>query len=106
MFSASKLCQGSSISGPSAAVTGDQVVVYWYEGAHLFNPRPLPTDGLPPGSLVKVFVDGSPAIETSGDSWFKWQLNAVGYIEGRWGPDAQDGQTQAASLLASIVLDR
>ena len=61
----------------------------------------LPSGKLPSGE-TRVTIGGMPAIESHGDGWVRWQVSRVAYIEGRWGPDASDGESQVLALVASL----
>lgn len=88
-------------ASPKASVGTGQVVVYWYVGAHMLGPGPLPSGTLAPGAQL-ARVNGLPAIETRGDGWARWQISAIGYLAARWGPDATDADAQVDALIASL----
>jgi hypothetical protein len=92
---------GVACTGPTIAATGDQVVVIWYEGPFLVDPGALPSGSLSPGE-ARTTVGGMPAIESHGDGWVRWQLSQVGYIEGRWGPDATNAAAEVDALIKSL----
>lgn len=92
---------GVSCSGsPTARVTGDQVVVFWYENAHLFT-GPLPTGPLGSNERMTT-IDGQPAIEIDGPRSISWQISATDFIKAVWGPDAVDQQSQVQALIESF----
>ena len=92
---------GVTCGGPKIAATGDQVVVVWYQAPTLGMADQLPSGNLPSGE-TRVTIGGMPAIESHGDGWVRWQVSRVAYIEGRWGPDASDGESQVLALVASL----
>ena len=92
---------GVTCGGPTIAATGDQVVVVWYQAPTLGMADQLPSGNLPSGE-TRVTIGGMPSIESHGDGWVRWQVSRVAYIEGRWGPDASDGESQVLALVASL----
>jgi hypothetical protein len=86
-------------SEATGRATGDQIVVYWYEGAHLFNPDPLPWTTPGPGMTT---IDGHTAIEFGTPNSIRWRIGSVDYIEADWGPDAVDAEAQVRALVASL----
>jgi hypothetical protein len=92
--------RGFLCNGPTTSATGDQVVVYWYEGTQALV-GPLSSTSPPPGS-VAISIDGHGAVETDWPGAIRWDIGAVDRVEARWGPDAGDAEAQVRALIDSL----